>query len=120
MTNGKMPVTLGQAGDSLVKYWKVIGAIAAGVAISSVGGYQLQLHGEAIEKINSKLETDTNETAQWDIIMGSGQDIVGLDTRLRAVEQHISPTSIQEWGAFKASVTRIDENLRVHLRNHGN
>ncbi len=119
MANGKMPVTLGQAGDSLVKYWKVIGAIAFGIAATAVGGFILQQHGDAIEKINAKLEADTNESAQWDMLMSSGQDIREHDTRLKAVEQHISPTSIQEWGAFKASVTRIDENLTAHVRNRG-
>ena len=118
MANGKMPISVGQAGDTLVKYWKVIGAIAFYVAATAVGGFQLQLHGEAIEKINLKLETDSNETAQWDIIMGSGQDIVGLNTRLEEVEQHITPESIQAWGAFQSRVKLIHEDLRAHLRNH--
>ena len=118
MTNGKMPITVGQAGDTLVKYWKIIGAIAFYVAATAVGGFTLQLHGEAIEKINDKLEADTNESAQWDVIMGSGQDIINLDTRMEEVEKHITPVSIQKWGAIQATVAETRADLKDHLRNH--
>ena len=112
------PVTINTVGQTVMRYWPAILAVIFLVSSATIGQYQLVLHGKAIEKINAKLETDTNETAQWDVIMGSGQDIVSLDTRLKEVEQHITPPAIQAWGRIQATVLEDHEDLKNHLRGH--
>ena len=119
MGNGIVPQTIGQVGANLMKYWP---ALLGGIfLISSVVGaqYQLAQHAKAIEKIEEALLLNTNESAQWDMLMGLGQDARGMDTRLKEVEEHITPESIQTWGAVQARVTQTHEDLRDHIRNHG-
>ncbi len=126
----QMPITVGQAGEALVKYWQILVVVAILIASGAVSQFQIYQHGEAIEKIGAKLDTEVekieaklderaNETAQWDLMMAIGTEVKGNSTRLDGVEEHVTPDAIQAWGAFKASVTRIDENLTAHVRNRG-
>ena len=118
MSNGEPRVTIGQVGQSLMRYWQAIALVAFLIATGAVMQFQIRLHGDAIKAINVKLDANANETAQWDMLMANGTDIRENDTRLDEVEKHITPDSIQAWGAFKASVTRIDSTVTDHLRNH--
>ncbi len=56
---------------------------------------------------------------QWLQIRANYGAVRDHQGRLDDVEKHITPTSIQEWGAFKSIVAEDHRLLGEHLRQHG-
>ena len=124
----QMPITVGQAGEALVKYWQILVVVAILIASGAVSQFQIYQHGEAIEKIGAKLDTEVekieaklderaNETAQWDLIMALGTDVRGNSTRLDGVEEHVTPDAIQKWGRFQFTVEQNRLNIKDHVKS---
>ena len=125
----RLPVTIGQVGEKIMRYWPALFVavlvIAAGTEVRLVVGQHTQALKEQKEtaKINfaiimAKLEADDANKAQWRLLRSLVEDNVKNDGRLKQVEKHITPTSIQLWGQIQATVIEDHADLKNHLRGH--
>lgn len=55
---------------------------------------------------------------QWKLLRSQGHKIVDHERRLQDAEQHITPESIQAWGAVRQTVAEDHRLLSEHLRGH--
>ena len=111
-------ISVGQFGTQLMKYWPaIVGAILI-VSAAGVTNWRVNQNEKILDIIVRKLEANEIDKAQGRIIVSLLEDIKGLETRLDAVEVHITPDAIQAWGAIQSIVEEDHRDLKAHLWEH--
>lgn len=93
---------------SLLRWWPILIVIAAGLIAWGETRYQVQ------HLVNDKQA----DRKQWELIRENREALTDHAGRLRAIEKHVTPEAIQEWGALKQQFREDHVELQRHLRDH--
>ena len=112
-------VTVNQVGAQIMRYWPALVIIVLMIAAGAEVRLRVQQHSEVLKAIQVKLTASETDKQQWLLLRSLVEDNVSLDGRMDDVEEHITPTSIQKWGAIQNTVEEDHRLLTNHLLNHG-
>lgn len=111
-------MSIGQVGGQIMRYWPAILILVALVAAGAEVRLRVQQHDKLIDLLTKKFESRETDKAQWLIIRSLVEDSKELETRLKEVEKHITPGSIQRWGEIQWKVDEMYDDMQEHLRSH--